>query len=228
MSRCSRNASRVPQLKCSRNGHAAWWVWGSSMMPVSLILPAGDNLPRNLPRGAGGPSALILFRKPSRRRKASNGRCSTTTTAPPGGRPGLADEPDVAAVVLDAPKRPMKRLVGLDSRPDKAGAHNEKSEAHSWRLPACGTSDGGALDRIRTYGLLLRRQPLYPLSYEGAATAAAEGNEKELSRCRTFSVKPCRRTVPSLPPEQPARDARRVLHLASSEWNRVPCSAPGR
>ena len=26
-----------------------------------------------------------------------------------------------------------------------------------------------ALDRIRTYGLLLRRQTLYPLSYEGAA-----------------------------------------------------------
>ncbi len=26
---------------------------------------------------------------------------------------------------------------------------------------------GGALDRIRTYGLLLRRQTLYPLSYEG-------------------------------------------------------------
>ncbi len=25
----------------------------------------------------------------------------------------------------------------------------------------------GALDRIRTYGLLLRRQTLYPLSYEG-------------------------------------------------------------
>ncbi len=27
-----------------------------------------------------------------------------------------------------------------------------------------------ALDRIRTYDLLLRRQTLYPLSYEGAAT----------------------------------------------------------
>lgn len=26
----------------------------------------------------------------------------------------------------------------------------------------------GALDRIRTYGTLLRRQVLYPLSYEGA------------------------------------------------------------
>ena len=27
--------------------------------------------------------------------------------------------------------------------------------------------NGGALDRIRTYGFLLRRQTLYPLSYEG-------------------------------------------------------------
>ncbi len=39
--------------------------------------------------------------------------------------------------------------------------------------PAAGNGSGvfpagnGALDRIRTYGLLLRRQPLYPLSYEG-------------------------------------------------------------
>lgn len=29
----------------------------------------------------------------------------------------------------------------------------------------------GALDRIRTYGTLLRRQVLYPLSYEGATFA---------------------------------------------------------
>lgn len=47
-----------------------------------------------------------------------------------------------------------------------------------------------ALDRIRTYGLLLRRQPLYPLSYEGKATVAANGNVKELSRCRGCNVKP--------------------------------------
>ena len=31
-----------------------------------------------------------------------------------------------------------------------------------------GPVDGGALDRIRTYDFLLRRQTLYPLSYEGA------------------------------------------------------------
>ncbi len=33
----------------------------------------------------------------------------------------------------------------------------------------CAQSADGALDRIRTYGLLLRRQTLYPLSYEGVA-----------------------------------------------------------
>lgn len=32
---------------------------------------------------------------------------------------------------------------------------------------ACGAVPNGALGRIRTCGLLLRRQSLYPLSYEG-------------------------------------------------------------
>lgn len=41
-----------------------------------------------------------------------------------------------------------------------------------------------ALDRIRTYGLLLRRQPLYPLSYEGkdAGKPAGPVGLKKLSR----------------------------------------------
>ncbi len=39
---------------------------------------------------------------------------------------------------------------------------------HSWEWRGfCVLERNGALDRIRTYGLLLRRQTLYPLSYEG-------------------------------------------------------------
>ena len=38
-----------------------------------------------------------------------------------------------------------------------------------WRGIVC------ALDRIRTYGLLLRRQTLYPLSYEGIGVPSVAG-----------------------------------------------------
>ena len=46
-------------------------------------------------------------------------------------------------------------------------SRQHKKEPRS-RKPVRGSSvSQSALDRIRTYGLLLRRQPLYPLSYEG-------------------------------------------------------------
>ena len=45
----------------------------------------------------------------------------------------------------------------------------EEATRNGWLLPL------GALDRIRTYDLLLRRQTLYPLSYEGGVVARVHG-----------------------------------------------------
>ncbi len=57
-----------------------------------------------------------------------------------------------------------------------------KEKVRSSNLKQLELRTNGALDRIRTYDLPLRRRTLYPLSYEGAATVVAKGNEKELSR----------------------------------------------
>lgn len=79
----------------------------------------------------------------------------------------------------------------------KAGRHSGTGKAPgTQKNPAASAGfflSQSALDRIRTYGLLLRRQPLYPLSYEGkdAGKPAGPVGLKKLSR----SGAPCENVI---------------------------------
>lgn len=86
----------------------------------------------------------------------------------------------------DSPKTvPKRRPTAVSACP---GRHKKWCPVRQMNLPNRAPSQS-ALDRIRTYDLPLRRRTLYPLSYEGVATGAAKGNEKELSRYTPLDVK---------------------------------------
>src|SRR5690606_39268395 len=72
-------------------------------------------------------------------------------------------------------------LTGAGARgPPQDPGRGRREPGRTWRAG----SGRGALDRIRTYDLLLRRQTLYPLSYEGVH------RRRPSTRCTRLPARP--------------------------------------